>query len=157
MKATIALLLAALWLSFSSLVTLGATCVTTNDPAASVVVGQLDFSSGTPGITQTQIFNPFGAAFSSTKLFVSDISNHRVVRFPGGPGAGGQAAEAVFGQPDFISSGSGLSAQKFNSLYGISVDGSDNLWVCFVLCFELSFNFPLNSFLPQVADQNNQV
>ena len=151
------LLLAALWLSFSPLVTLCATCVTTDDLPASVVVGQLDFFSATMGTSQTQFNSPQGVAFSSTKLFVSDSSNHRVVRFPGGPGAGGQDAEVVFGQPDFISNGMGTSAQRFNGPEGIFVDASDNLWVCFVLCFELSFNFPLNSFLPQVGDEFNHV
>src|SRR6185436_10938774 len=91
MKATMVLLLAALWLSFSPLVTLCATCVTTDDPPASVVVGQLDFSSGTMGTSQTQFNNQNGVAFSSTKLFVCDRDSHRLLRFPGGPGAGGQA------------------------------------------------------------------
>jgi sugar lactone lactonase YvrE len=100
---------------------------------ATLVLGQTDFVSSTPGVSNLK--NPFSIAVDPTsgKVFVADVNNHRVLRYASYDAlSNGIAPEGVLGQPDFTSStqnNGGLSATSLLYPIGVSVDGSGRLWV----------------------------
>jgi predicted esterase/DNA-binding beta-propeller fold protein YncE len=103
-----------------------------NNMPASGVLGQIDFTSGTSGTTSSKLNAPSGVAVDPTtgKLFVADRYNNRVLRWSSSEKMlNGSSAESVFGQPDFFTSTSGLSASKFNDPLRVFVDSSGTLWV----------------------------
>lgn len=103
-----------------------------NNMPASGVIGQLNFISGTSGTTSNKLNAPSGVAVDPTtgKLFVADRYNNRVLRWSSEDKMmNGSSAEAVFGQLDFNTSTSGLSASKFNDPLRVFVDSAGNLWV----------------------------
>ncbi len=103
-----------------------------NNMPASGVLGQLDFTSGSSGTTQSKLQAPSGVAVDPTtgKLFVVDRYNNRILRWSSADKMiDGSPAEVVLGQPDFITSTSGLSASKLNDPLRVFVDSSGNLWV----------------------------
>lgn len=64
------------------------------------------------------------------KLFVADTRNSRVLRYADARAmATGAQPEAVLGQPDFVSTGIGLSAARMHYPSGLTVDVLGNLWV----------------------------
>ncbi len=99
---------------------------------ANGVLGQLDFTSNLSGTTSSKLYAPSGVAVDPTtgKLFVVDRYNNRVLRWDSEEKMiNGSSAEVVFGQSDFNSSASGLSASKFNDPLRVFVDSSGSLWV----------------------------
>lgn len=120
--------------------------IASNGEDASGVIGQADYTSGSSnrgGSTTANSFNfslgiggLFGCSDSQTYggflvsysgyLFVSDGGNNRILRF-NSPTSG--TADVVFGQSNFTSSSSGLSATKFDSPMGISVANGEYLYV----------------------------
>jgi predicted esterase/DNA-binding beta-propeller fold protein YncE len=103
-----------------------------NNMPASGVLGQLDFTSGDPGTSSSTLNAPSGVAIDPTtgKLFVADRYNNRVLRWDSAAKmSNGSSAEAVFGQQDFNTSTSGLSASKFNDPLRVYVDHNGSLWV----------------------------
>jgi len=99
---------------------------------ASGVLGQLSFTSNQSGTTVSSLNSPSGVAIDPTtgKLFVADRYNNRVLRWDSiSKMENGSPAEAVFGQSDFITSSSDLSASKFNDPLRVFVDSSGSLWV----------------------------
>lgn len=115
-------------------------------PAASVL-GQANLNSGLPGSGPGQFQYPGGVTVDPTtgKVFVSDSSNYRILRFSGSNAlVTGSLPEAVFGQPDFNSAEpnqGGAPGPATLALVGhLLVDGNGRLWVCDsgnhrVLCF----------------------
>jgi sugar lactone lactonase YvrE len=109
----------------------------TNGPDASVVLGQVDFTSNGSGTTADTMKSPVDIAVDplSSKVFIADYSNNRVLRFTSVAAAiSGSSAEAVFGQADFTSGqpNRGLPAASENTLYapvGVFVDAGGRLWV----------------------------
>ncbi len=106
--------------------------------SADLVLGDPGFTNPFPEPTSaTSLNGPTDIAIDpvSGKVFVSDLRNHRVLRY--GDRAGlrnGAAAEAVIGQPDFTSgdfnAGTNFPTRKnLNGPKGLSVDPSGNLWV----------------------------
>lgn len=105
--------------------------------AALSVLGKPDFTNTTAnGPTATEIDRAEGVAVDplTNKVFVADQSNHRILRF--GVAAAyqtGAAAEAVFGQADFVSGlanrGGAVAANTLNSPRSIFVDAAGRLWV----------------------------
>ena len=66
----------------------------------------------------------------SNKVFVCDTRSHRVLRFTTAANLASQAVpEAVFGQPDLLSSNTGFSAAAMNLPAGIVLDTAGRLWV----------------------------
>ncbi len=64
------------------------------------------------------------------KLFVSEMNKNRVLRYASVTALQtGSEAEAVLGQPDFLTTDSGTSATKLKSPSGLHVDILGNLWV----------------------------
>ncbi|MEZ0312170.1 MAG: hypothetical protein ACAI38_10370 [Myxococcota bacterium] len=77
---------------------------TTNFEAASVVVGQPDFStSGGRGITATGMNGPRGVALVGSALFVADTAQNRVMVWNNVPTVNGVAASFALGQPNLTS------------------------------------------------------
>lgn len=123
------LLLAAVFFSLAPIVHAG---WTNNAPAISVL-GKPDFTANTPnGPTATATDDIEGVAIDPTggKLFVADAGNNRILRFASSTAyLSGSAAEAVLGQTDLESNGSGTTGGTLNSPASIHVDGAGRLWV----------------------------
>lgn len=103
-----------------------------NNQAAVNVIGQPNFTSNSSGTSATTLNRPAGVAIDSItgKVFVAEYSNHRVLRYSSAVAqATGQAAEAVLGQPNFISNTPALSQSGMDTPIGIFVDGGGRLWV----------------------------
>ena len=99
---------------------------------ANGVLGQLDFNSGSSGTTQDKLHAPSGVAVDPVtgKLFVVDRYNNRILRWSSTEKmVNGSPAEVVLGQPDFITSSSGLSGSKLNDPLRAFIDSTGNLWV----------------------------
>jgi len=97
--------------------------------AASLVIGQTDFSGSTSGTSQTTLFEPSGLAFDpSGGFWISDGINHRVLMFRP-PFTTGMAASLVIGQTDFNSNSPGTSQTALRYPNGIGFDAVGNLWV----------------------------
>jgi DNA-binding beta-propeller fold protein YncE len=104
--------------------------------AASLVLGQPDFTSSAWNTGQTGMAGPYSMAVDplSGKVFVSDFWQNRVLRFASVSAlSNGAAAESVLGQADFSSvypNRGGSTAA--NSLYypkDVFVDSAGRLWV----------------------------
>jgi uncharacterized protein (TIGR03437 family) len=100
---------------------------------ANLVLGQTGFTTKITDATARNMARPFGLAFTGDgSLLVSDAVHNRVLFFarpPGGDFTSGQNATIVFGQPDFISSGTSADPRRFFSPRGIAVDTDDRLYV----------------------------
>ena len=100
-----------------------------NGQAANLVLGQSDFTSRVENCTQTGMGFPVGIALdSSGNVWVADFPNSRVLKFTV-PSYNGQGASKVLGQAVFTSSASACTQTGMGSAYGVTVDGSGNLWV----------------------------
>lgn len=108
----------------------------TGQPALSVL-GKPDFSSTSPnGPTTSLIGAVEGVAIDpiTNKVFVADTANHRILRFAVASAyRNGGAAEAVFGQADFVSGsanrGGTPAANTLDTPRSIFVDSAGRLWV----------------------------
>ena len=99
--------------------------------SADGVLGQTNFTSGSPGNGANRLNEPEGLTIDNAgNLYVADIYNHRVLRFNNVLSKpNGANADAVLGQPDFTSSSSGVSQSQFLSPTDVALDGSGNLYV----------------------------
>lgn len=108
-----------------------------NGQAALSVLGKPDFTNSTAnGPAANELNQPEGIAIDpvTKKFFVSDRGSNRVLRFTTTAAyRTGAAAEAVFGQADFISGlanrGGATAANTLNAPRSIHVDASGRLWV----------------------------
>jgi sugar lactone lactonase YvrE len=91
--------------------------------AATLVLGQPDFSESNPGSTASTFTKPYGLyGDGSGNIYVADGGNNRILIFANAASLpNGSAATYVLGQPDFVSNGMGDGA---NQLYF-----PENLWV----------------------------
>ena len=92
-----------------------------NGMAASIVIGQPDFTSSNTGGDAAGFDLSSGPVFDSAgNLYVADVSNSRVLIFPS-PFSNGMSATTVLGQPDFTSTNTnqggapGANTMKFAS------------------------------------------
>ncbi len=83
---------------------------TSNGQAATRVVGQTNFTSGSANQGGTaaanKLHNPRGVWTDGTKFVVADAGNHRVLIWTTFPTANNVSADLVLGQPNFIASSS---------------------------------------------------
>ncbi len=103
-----------------------------DNQAAASVLGQVDLVSKASGTSATALNGPNGVGVDQEtgKVFVVDRSNHRILRYSSSDALiTGSAAEAVFGQADFTSKTSGISANQFNNPIGIYIDKNGSMWV----------------------------
>jgi hypothetical protein len=74
---------------------------TTNGAPADIVLGQPDFTSGSPGTNNKAMRGPQGVWIQGTRLFVADTDNSRIMVWNTIPTSNNQAADYVLGEPDF--------------------------------------------------------
>ena len=107
----------------------------TDGKSATSVLGQANFTEkrinrgGAPGADTMNL--PAAVAVDPTtgKIFVSDLTNHRVLRFGSAAAlTNGAPAEAVLGQPDFSSTDGAIGRSRMRSPRGLAVDRSGRLW-----------------------------
>lgn len=95
-----------------------------NQQPADIVLGQPDFISSTAnngGISASTFNAPRGVYTDGTKLIVVDQSNNRVLIWNSIPTRNNQPADVVVGQPDFVTSSSGTTANKFSDTFAVTV------------------------------------
>jgi sugar lactone lactonase YvrE len=97
----------------------------------SVVLGQQDFISSSPALSQTRLDSPRAIAIDAAgNLYVADRGNHRVLRFNDVAGkATGAAADAVIGQTDFITASTAANPALLKQPEGVCCDVAGRLWV----------------------------
>jgi sugar lactone lactonase YvrE len=97
-----------------------------NGAKADGVLGQPDFTSNGYATTQSSMNDPWSVAVDgSGRLWVSDESNSRVLRFDNAASkANGAKADGVLGQPDFTSNGYVTSQSGMSYQSGVAVDNS---------------------------------
>jgi sugar lactone lactonase YvrE len=105
-----------------------------NGAAASGVLGQADFVTGTSGTTATKMKNPTSVTVdASGNLYVGERGNSRVLIFlNAATKANGTAADKVLGQPDFVSgTNNGVTGTQANIYlpYALTTDLKGNLYV----------------------------
>ncbi len=102
-----------------------------NGAAAEAVLGQPDFTSIAPGVGPNRLNTPLGLwCDGAGRLWVSDTSNNRVLRFNNAASIGsGAPADGVLGQVNFTNSGSGTSASTVTAPGGLVTDSTGNLYV----------------------------
>jgi len=99
-----------------------------NFEAASLVLGQADFVSGSPNrggsTAASTLAEPVGTvAWDGTHLFLCDTAIDRVLAFDPFPATNGESASLVLGQPDFASGGQGLSSTRYYQPSGVVAAG----------------------------------
>lgn len=109
---------------------------TTNGQAADMVLGQADFTSedanrgGGATAAQNGFWAPYDIAVDgSDRIIISERYNNRIVVYTSWPTNNGASPDAVIGQTDWTSNGTGTTQSTFNEPYGICVDSAGNLWV----------------------------
>jgi sugar lactone lactonase YvrE len=122
------------------------TTVVTGNEDAIYFIGQPNDTTGSPGTTQSKLFDPTGIHYFNDRLYVLDAMNNRVLIFDVRPNgsddlvlcgettngiATGMNASCVLGQANFTSGGSGTTAStlKINGSSGLAHDGTNSLYV----------------------------
>lgn len=107
---------------------------------ATFVLGQADFTSNrpnrdNPAPSSVSLSSPAGVAVDTAgNVYVADYNNNRVLGYPV-PTDRGQAANKVFGQPDFTSGNVGSVSLPYpgpaslNHPWGVALDPASNLYV----------------------------
>ena len=105
--------------------------ITTNQPNADGVLGQPVFTSKGPRLTQDGMNFPCDVTVDETgNLWVTDAQNDRIIRFDNAVlKANGANADAVLGQPDFISNATATTQNGLNDPEGITISEDGTLWV----------------------------
>ena len=106
--------------------------IPSNGQAATLVLGQPNFTSQVYRTTRNGMFYPSSVAVDPTthKVFVADSSNNRVLRFASANAlANGAAAEVVLGQLGFTWRNWNTDPYGMYSPGGIFVDAGGRLWV----------------------------
>ena len=96
----------------------------TANASADFVLGQADFISSVASTSQTALRNPRGLCVVGGKLYVVDYSAHRVLRYGLPITADNPNAEAVLGQENWTSRGSGNSNSAFDRPISCASDGT---------------------------------
>ena len=105
----------------------------TNGMAASLVIGQVNFTSNGVATTASGLFFPTGIAFDGADhLWVGDTEHSRVLEFVP-PFASGMNASVVIGQPDFVTASLNTTQNGFDRPFGLDFDSKGNLAVADLL------------------------
>ena len=101
-------------------------------PAAVLVLGQINYISNAPAVSQARLNSPASVSVdASGNIWVADTGNNRVVEYAS-PGADGAPAALVLGQVGLTmgtpNRGTGIAANTMNSPSGVAVNGT-NVWV----------------------------
>jgi secreted PhoX family phosphatase len=99
------------------------------DQSATLVIGQNNFTTNLPGVTDNSMNTPYGIIFDkSGNLWVTDGNNARVLEYTP-PFSNGMSASLVLGQTNFAEMITGTSANLLTEPYDVKVDDGGNLWV----------------------------
>ena len=102
-------------------------------PTANLVLGQQDFTSREVDPSAISMGRPVQVALTANgSVLVSDYAYNRVLFFrqpTDGDFVNGQAAEKVFGQPDFVTITAGNTDTSLNAPLAIATDTDDYLYV----------------------------
>ncbi|MBL8024699.1 MAG: gliding motility-associated C-terminal domain-containing protein [Elusimicrobia bacterium] len=104
----------------------------TDGENAIFVLGQLNFTTGTSGVTQSRFNGPtfLDIDRGSNRLFVADRTNNRVMVFDVTSITNGENAINVLGQTTFTSGSAARTQGRLSSPFGISFDnGTQRLFV----------------------------
>ena len=105
-----------------------ATSTITNGENASNVLGQSNYATSTSTTTQGGLSSPYGLAYdaSTTRLFVSDQGNNRILVFNVATStiASGENASSVIGQTDFATPTANTSQNGLTTPYGLALNPS---------------------------------
>jgi len=97
----------------------------TNGEAAVNVLGQPTFTTNTAATAQTGLRSPRGVAVdASSRLFVADTNNHRIMVFNIASISDGEAAINVLGQANFTSGSSSLAQNRLSGPRGAALVGN---------------------------------
>ncbi len=96
----------------------------TNGAAASLVLGQVDFTTNVEDDEAEDMKGPQGVWSDGTKLLVADTGNNRVLYWPNFPQKNDVKAGFVVGQSDFSRSNPGASSVSFSGPQRVSSDSS---------------------------------
>lgn len=97
---------------------------TSNGADASVVLGQLDFTSSVAGDEEDGLTNPSGLWTDGLRLLVSDSGNNRVLYWSSIPRSSAADATYVIGQTDFSRTSAGVGQSSLRTPYGVTSDGT---------------------------------
>lgn len=102
-----------------------------NGAAASVVLGQTNFTSAVPGTSQTSFNRTNSVAVDiAGNLWVADELNNRVLKFANAATlTTGAPATTVLGQIDFLGNSIGTAQNKMYGPIGLHADPFGNIWV----------------------------
>lgn len=104
--------------------------ITASGQSATRVLGQSDFISSAPSLSQSGLTSPSSVAVNSIgAVFVGDSGNNRVIGWTASIASNGQNADIVLGQTWFYSSGEGTQANSLNRPQGVVFDASGRLLV----------------------------
>lgn len=112
--------------------TVSAEAAWTDGQAATLVLGQSSFTSGTVATTQSGMQGPTDVCVDKNtgKVFVMDFGNNRILRFTSSAAmTNGSSAEAVFGQSNYTASSSGQSQTKMTNPMACAMTDAGDLWV----------------------------
>ncbi|RYD68752.1 MAG: hypothetical protein EOP83_00025 [Verrucomicrobiaceae bacterium] len=100
-----------------------------NGGAADGVLGQPNFTSKDSGTSATQFNDPFDVEVDAQgRLWVTDFSNARILRFDSPDSQIQPAANGVLGQPDFTTSTTGSGPAQNNRLVTLTLSSSGSLF-----------------------------
>lgn len=87
---------------------------TANGAAASYVVGQTDFATTTPGMSEMTVTGPQQLLFHNNHYYLLEYDNSRLLVFDSAPYLAPRTATAVVGQADFTSKDTSCTALNFD-------------------------------------------
>ncbi|MGA8303527.1 MAG: NHL repeat-containing protein [Thermoplasmata archaeon] len=101
----------------------------TDDEAASLVIGQDNFTQVQSGVSPTNLTSPAAAGFDGKgDLWVTDWGNNRLLEYVP-PFHSGMSASVVLGQSSFTGNQPGTSAVNVSEPTGFTFDALGDLWV----------------------------
>ncbi len=103
----------------------------TNGALADRVIGQVNFTAMASGLSRTKFFSPQHLEIDGNgTLYVADKGNHRVLIFENATALSGEVpANAVLGQPDFVSNAAATTAAGMSAPGGVALDNGGRLIV----------------------------
>lgn len=107
------------------------TVPTSHNTAASLVLGQADFTSATPACSASAMRAPADIVSDGTKLVVADAENFRALVWSSLPTQNGQSADAVLGQADAVTctAPGTVNAQSLSEPRGVAIDSNGKIYV----------------------------
>ena len=101
----------------------------TTHEAASLVIGQANFTTNSNRLNQSRLSSPNALAFDhSGNLWVADSYDNRVLEFKA-PFSDGESASIAIGQPNLLSVTQNTTQSTLNQPDGVAFDSYGNLWV----------------------------